>query len=105
MIRRELSVRPVSLGYQSTQFLQSLLQILERQFGFRERRVGMGFVRSEIFRILLQLQLAVCVVAFLGEAARVLVPGGRFCVCITHPLREAGMFDSREPDAPFRIRG
>jgi SAM-dependent methyltransferase len=39
------------------------------------------------------------------EAARVLEPGGRLCVCITHPLREAGSFDSREPDAPFRIRG
>jgi ubiquinone/menaquinone biosynthesis C-methylase UbiE len=27
-----------------------------------------------------------------GEAARVLEPGGRLCVCITHPMRDAGRF-------------
>jgi SAM-dependent methyltransferase len=38
------------------------------------------------------------------EAARVLEPDGRFCACITHPMRDAGRFASREPDAPFVIR-
>jgi len=39
------------------------------------------------------------------EAARVLEPGGRFCVCVTHPLNDAGAFDGMEPDAAFTIRG
>jgi SAM-dependent methyltransferase len=39
------------------------------------------------------------------EAARVLEPGGRLCVSVTHPLIDAGAFESREPDAPFRITG
>ena len=34
-----------------------------------------------------------------GEAARVLVQEGRFCVCITHPMRDAGHFE----DATFVI--
>jgi SAM-dependent methyltransferase len=37
------------------------------------------------------------------EAARVLEPGGRFCVCVTHPLADAGRFTSREAEAPFVI--
>ena len=40
-----------------------------------------------------------------AEAARVLEAGGRFCVCVTHPLADAGDFESREPDAPFVIAG
>ncbi len=39
------------------------------------------------------------------EAARVLEPGGRFCICVTHPLSDAGRFDSRDPDALFVIKG
>jgi SAM-dependent methyltransferase len=39
------------------------------------------------------------------EAARVLDPGGRFCVAITHPLIDAGQFESRDPDARFVIEG
>lgn len=39
------------------------------------------------------------------EAARVLEPGGRFCVCITHPVMDAGSFESKEPDARFVIEG
>jgi SAM-dependent methyltransferase len=39
------------------------------------------------------------------EAARVLKPDGRFCVCIVHPLADAGRFERREPDAPFVISG
>jgi SAM-dependent methyltransferase len=37
------------------------------------------------------------------EAARVLEPGGRFCVCITHPFQDAGRFERREPNAPFVV--
>jgi len=40
-----------------------------------------------------------------GEIARVIEPGGHFCVCITHPMVEAGQFQGREPDAPFVIEG
>jgi SAM-dependent methyltransferase len=39
------------------------------------------------------------------EAARVLEPGGRFCISVTHPLNDAGRFESDEPDAAFIIRG
>ncbi|CAL75729.1 putative methyltransferase [Bradyrhizobium sp. ORS 278] len=39
------------------------------------------------------------------EAARVLKPGGRFCVAIVHPLNSAGKFASLAPDAPFVIQG
>jgi SAM-dependent methyltransferase len=39
------------------------------------------------------------------EAARVLEPGGRFCISVTHPVNDAGRFDSDEPDAAFIIRG
>jgi SAM-dependent methyltransferase len=39
------------------------------------------------------------------EAARVLKPGGRICVCVTHPLADAGRFERREPNAPFVIAG
>ncbi len=31
------------------------------------------------------------------EAARVLEPGGRFCVAITHPVNTAGEFETSEP--------
>jgi SAM-dependent methyltransferase len=39
------------------------------------------------------------------EAARVLEPGGRYCIAIVHPLNTAGTFASREPDAVFTIDG
>jgi SAM-dependent methyltransferase len=39
------------------------------------------------------------------EAARVLEPRGRLCICITHPMRDAGRFESQGSDAPFVIRG
>jgi SAM-dependent methyltransferase len=38
------------------------------------------------------------------EAARVLVPGGRLCVAVVHPINSGGRFESREPDAAFIIR-
>jgi SAM-dependent methyltransferase len=43
--------------------------------------------------------------AAVREVARVLAPGGRLCVCVTHPLRDAGRLASREPGAPFVIAG
>lgn len=39
------------------------------------------------------------------EAARVLGPGGRYCVAITHSLNTAGAFESEAPDARFVIEG
>jgi SAM-dependent methyltransferase len=40
-----------------------------------------------------------------GEAARVLAPGGRLCLAIVHPLNSAGSFTSRTADSPFVIEG
>jgi SAM-dependent methyltransferase len=39
------------------------------------------------------------------EAARVLRPQGRLCVCVTHPLADAGRFAGPQDDAPFVIEG
>lgn len=39
------------------------------------------------------------------EAARVLEPGGRFCIAIAHPLNSAGQFEEEEPDGPFTVSG
>lgn len=39
------------------------------------------------------------------EAARVLRNGGKICACVTHPISDAGTFDSPEPNAAFVIRG
>jgi SAM-dependent methyltransferase len=41
----------------------------------------------------------------IGEAARVLEPGGRLCLAIVHPLNSAGRFEGDEPDSPFVIDG
>jgi len=38
------------------------------------------------------------------EIARILVPGGRACVAVVHPINSAGRFTERTPDAPFVIR-
>jgi SAM-dependent methyltransferase len=58
-----------------------------------------------------------CVVAFMSlqdvdpferaieEAARVLEPGGRFCLAIVHPLNSAGRFDGDRADSPFVVTG
>jgi SAM-dependent methyltransferase len=42
-----------------------------------------------------------------SEAARLLLPGGRFCMAIVHPLNSAGVFEGEktDPDAPFVVRG
>jgi SAM-dependent methyltransferase len=39
------------------------------------------------------------------EAARVLEPGGRFCVAVTHPFGLVGRFVSEDPDADYVIEG
>jgi SAM-dependent methyltransferase len=39
------------------------------------------------------------------ETARVLQPHGHLCVCVTHPLADAGRFATRQGDAPFVIQG
>lgn len=39
------------------------------------------------------------------EAARVLRPGGVLCACITHPMADAGRFQSSRGDAPLIIEG
>jgi SAM-dependent methyltransferase len=40
-----------------------------------------------------------------AEAGRVLEPGGRFCICVTHPFFDAGGWESRDPDARFVVEG
>jgi SAM-dependent methyltransferase len=40
-----------------------------------------------------------------GEAARVLEPGGRFCIGIVHPVNSAGRFADDATDSPFVIEG
>jgi SAM-dependent methyltransferase len=39
------------------------------------------------------------------EAGRVLRTGGGMCVCVTHPMIDAGRFEAREADARFIIDG
>lgn len=37
------------------------------------------------------------------EAWRVLRPGSRFCICVTHPINDAGRFEHEEPGAAFHL--
>ena len=39
------------------------------------------------------------------EIARVLEPGGHFCIAIVHPINSAGRFETERADAPFAIKG
>jgi SAM-dependent methyltransferase len=41
--------------------------------------------------------------ATVTEAARILEPGGRMCVCVTHPLSNAGNFLNSESESSFQI--
>jgi SAM-dependent methyltransferase len=43
--------------------------------------------------------------AAVRETARVLGPGGRLCVCVLHPMTDAGQFTERTAQAPFLISG
>ena len=40
-----------------------------------------------------------------AEAGRVLRPGGHFCVCVPHPLSDAGEFVGTHDDARFVVEG
>lgn len=37
------------------------------------------------------------------EVSRVLRPGGRFCICVTHPVNDAGRFEHDRPGAAFLV--
>jgi SAM-dependent methyltransferase len=39
-----------------------------------------------------------------SEVARVLLPGAPFCMCVTHPILDAGSFDTDAEDSPYRLR-
>lgn len=43
--------------------------------------------------------------ASVRECARVLVAGGKFCICVTHPINDAGGFANDSDDASFVISG
>ncbi len=43
-------------------------------------------------------------VSDMPAAVRVLEPGGQFAICVTHPLNDAGSFESDGPNAAFVIR-
>ena len=43
--------------------------------------------------------------AAVADIGRVLVPGGRFCFAILHPINTAGAYAQRTGDAPFVIEG
>jgi SAM-dependent methyltransferase len=43
--------------------------------------------------------------AAVREAARVLVPGGAFCVVVPHPFADAGSWTSEDRDASFVVSG
>jgi ubiquinone/menaquinone biosynthesis C-methylase UbiE len=43
--------------------------------------------------------------AAVAEAARILVPGGRLCLCVTHPMSNTGHFDGPTADAIFEVTG
>ncbi|MGH2347778.1 MAG: class I SAM-dependent methyltransferase, partial [Chloroflexota bacterium] len=32
-------------------------------------------------------------------------PDGRFCICVTHPINDAGGFEGKDPEAQFTICG
>lgn len=41
--------------------------------------------------------------AAVDEIARVLRPRSRFCICVTHPVNDAGLFEHDDAGADFRI--
>jgi SAM-dependent methyltransferase len=40
-----------------------------------------------------------------GEAARVLMPSGRLCIAVVHPVNSAGSFEGEDPDSRFVVDG
>jgi SAM-dependent methyltransferase len=53
----------------------------------------------------MSLQDLVAMPAAVREVARILAPGGRFCMAIVHPINSAGRFETTAADANFVIRG
>jgi ubiquinone/menaquinone biosynthesis C-methylase UbiE len=41
--------------------------------------------------------------AAVREVWRVLRPGSRFCICVTHPINDAGTFEHDRPDSAFHM--
>jgi SAM-dependent methyltransferase len=63
--------------------------------------------RDEVFDLVVaynSLQVVADMSGAVREAARVLIPGGRFCFCVSHPLADVGRFMNECPEAPFVIR-
>jgi SAM-dependent methyltransferase len=63
--------------------------------------------RDEVFDLVVaynSLQVVADMSGTVREAARVLIPGGRFCFCVSHPLADVGRFMDENPAAPFVIR-
>ena len=50
------------------------------------------------------LQVVADMAGTVQEVARVLVPGGHLCVCVSHPVTDLGRFLGDEEDAPYRMR-
>jgi SAM-dependent methyltransferase len=50
------------------------------------------------------LQVVADMAGTVRDVARVLRPGGRFCVCVSHPLADVGSFVDDTPDAAFTVR-
>jgi SAM-dependent methyltransferase len=74
-------------------------------------------VQGDAARLPLRSDAADLVVAFMAlfnmddlpivvrEVARVLMPGGRLCLAVVHPLASAGGFADDDPDSPFVLTG
>jgi SAM-dependent methyltransferase len=41
----------------------------------------------------------------IAEIGRVLTANGRLCLCIAHPMSDAGRFENDQPDSPFVVKG
>jgi SAM-dependent methyltransferase len=72
----------------------------------RPRRTGAGLVREPSVDLVVAYNSLMDVddmPGTVGEVARVLGPGGRFCACVTHPFADAGEFVGEGPDARFTV--
>jgi SAM-dependent methyltransferase len=58
---------------------------------------------AEIATAFMSLQDIADVDGTVAEVARVLVPGGRFCIAIAHPIRSSGHFASKDADSAFSL--
>lgn len=79
-------------------------------------QAGGRFVRGDARRLPLPDACATTVVSYCSlididgmaqavrEMARILRPEGRLCICVTHPIADAGEMAFGPPDAPFELR-